>query len=218
MRKIFIHGWGFSKNIWSNYFYLDDAEFLSLPFHGGSIEYTSIESFADSLSKSINQPTTLIGWSLGASVSVLTALKNKNVKKLILIGFSPKFEDEKLGSPKASIKAFMLNLKKDFEKTVRNFRVSAVEKDPLCPVPEKEGSIALLNDFISLDLREALESVECETHILHGINDKIVNKEAAFFTNQKIKNSQLYLFDSHHAPFLDRDVLEIVFETGYQNY
>lgn len=212
MRRIFIHGWGFSKNVWSDYFYLDNAEFLDLPFHGGNKDYTltSIESFSEYISESINQPTTLIGWSLGASVSVLTALKNKNVKKLVLIGFSPKFEDEKLGSPKASIKAFMINLKKDFEKTVKNFRISAVEKDPACPVPEKEGSIALLNDFINLDLRDVLPSIECETHIIHGIKDKIVNKEAAFFTSQKIKNSQLYLFDSHHAPFLERDVLEVV--------
>lgn len=211
MKKIFIHGWGFSKNIWKNYFYLDDAEFIDLPFHGDSknSHYTTLNAFAGYVSESIKEPTALIGWSLGASISVLTALKNPNVKKLILIGFSPKFNDEKLGSNPSSIKAFMLNLKKDFEGTVRHFRKTAIEQDPLCNLPEKEGSILLLKDFIDTDLREKLHQLECETHIIHGIKDKIVNKDAAFFTYSALKKGQLYLFDSHHGPFLERDITEI---------
>ncbi|WP_297887495.1 alpha/beta fold hydrolase [Sulfurihydrogenibium sp.] len=212
MKKVFIHGWGFSKNVWKDYFYLDDAQFIDLPFHGDSktSEFTTLDSFAGYLSEKIDEPTTLIGWSIGATISVLTALKNPHVKKLILIGFSPKFNDEKLGSSPSSIKAFMINLKKDFEKTVKNFRITSIENDPSCRLPEKEGSTLLLNDFIEADLTDRLQEIKCETHILHGIKDKIVNKEAAFFTHSRIEKSQLYLFDSHHGPFLERDITEIV--------
>jgi pimeloyl-[acyl-carrier protein] methyl ester esterase len=211
MKRIFIHGWGFSKNVWKDYFYLDDTEFIDLPFHGElkSSKHTTLESFAGFLSKKITQPTTLIGWSMGASISVLTALKNPMVKKLVLIGFSPKFSDEKLGSSPQSIKAFMLSLKKDFEKTVKNFRITAIEKEPLCNLPEKEGSILILKDYIETDLTDTLSHLNCETYIIHGTRDKIVNKDAAFFTHSVIKNSQLYIFDSHHGPFLDKDIVEI---------
>jgi pimeloyl-[acyl-carrier protein] methyl ester esterase len=210
MKKVFIHGWGFSKNIWKDYFYLDDAEFLDLPFHGESKyqEATTLQSFAEKVSQHIKEPTTMIGWSLGASISVLTAMINPNVKKLVLVGFSPKFNDEKLGSSPSMIKAFMLNLKKDFENTVKNFRITAIGKDPSCGLPQKEGSYLLLKDFIELDLTDILHKIQCETYIIHGINDKIVNKEAAFFTHKAVKNSQLYILDSHHGPFLEKDITE----------
>ncbi|MEJ5173011.1 MAG: alpha/beta hydrolase, partial [Hydrogenothermaceae bacterium] len=137
MKTVFIHGWGFSKNIWKDYFYIDNAVFLDLPFHGESREsYNSINEYVKKISDSLTEPTTIVGWSLGSTIAVLTALQNPNVKNLILVGFSPKFNDENLGSDPKTVRAFMYNLNKDFENTVFNFRKTAGEKEFNCPLPD----------------------------------------------------------------------------------
>lgn len=215
MKYIFIHGWGFSKEIFKDYFYIDNSDFLDLPFHGEMSDFEDkniLENYVNYVSSKIHKDTTLIGWSLGATVSLLTALKNENVKKLVLIGFSPKFNDEKLGSSPVYIKAFLNNLNRDFSSTLSNFRKVAIDKEIKNIPKPKEGSKSLLKEFINLDLTDTLTKINIPTIILHGINDKIVNKEAAFFSHKKIKDSQLFLLDSHHGPFLERDIFEFINE------
>jgi pimeloyl-[acyl-carrier protein] methyl ester esterase len=199
MKTVFIHGWGFSKDIFKDYYYLDNSLFLDLPFHGGFKDFEKnniFENYVNYVSNKINEKTTLIGWSLGGSVAFLTALKNPFIEKLVLIGFSPKFNDSLLGSDPKVIKAFMLNLNNDFENTVYQFR--------------KEGSKELLKEYINLDLTEKLHLVDIPTYIIHGDKDLIVNPNSAIYCHEKIKNSQLILLDSSHAPFLERDILQYI--------
>jgi pimeloyl-[acyl-carrier protein] methyl ester esterase len=212
MKNIFIHGWSFNKNIWKDYFSIKNSEFLELPFHGKNINFpiseNIIQHFVDKLSSKIeksNKKINLIGWSLGASVSVLTALKvQEKINKLILIGFSPKFKDRKLGHNPVAVKAFMLALKVDFKDTIYRFRKSAVGNEfKEIPLPEKEGSIKLLNEFTGLDLRSKLKNINVSTILIHGKNDKIINYEGSVFTHSQIINSELILTESHHAPFLE---------------
>ncbi len=216
MNYLFIHGWGFSKDIFKDYYYIDNSDFLDLPFHGEMVDFEGkniIENYVNYLSSKIDRETTLIGWSLGATISLFTALKNENVKKLVLIGFSPKFNDEKLGSNPIYIKAFLNSLNRDFSSTLYNFRKNAIDKDIYdIPIPKEKGSIALLKEFINLDLTDILDKINIPTIIIHGIEDKIVKKEAALYSHEKIKDSQLFLVDSHHGPFLERDIFELVNE------
>ncbi|MEZ0323506.1 MAG: alpha/beta hydrolase [Hydrogenothermaceae bacterium] len=213
MKFIFIHGWGFSKNIWKDYFYLDNAIFLDLPSHGESKEsYISLDNYVKKISSSITEPTTIVGWSVGSSIAVLIALQNPNIEKLILIGFSPKFNDEKFGSDPKTVKAFMYNLNRDFENTVFNFRKVAGERDFDCPLPEREGAIKLLKDYINLDLSDAIKDIKQKTFLIHGINDKIVNMNAALFCKEKIVNSEVVLLTSHHIPFIEWNIFELIGE------
>nr|WP_281253972.1 alpha/beta hydrolase [Persephonella hydrogeniphila] len=154
--------------------------------------------------ESVNEDVTLIGWSLGATVSVLTSLKKpKNLKKLILIGFSPKFKDKEIGHNPVMIKAFMLALKIDFKDTVYNFRKTAVgDFFKNIPLPEKEGSIHLLKEFINTDITGRLKEIDLPTILIHGKKDKIINYQASVYSHKKIKNSELILTDCHHAPFM----------------
>ncbi|WP_293447393.1 alpha/beta hydrolase [Persephonella sp.] len=215
INKIFIHGWSFSSKIWEGFKNVPDSYFLELPFHGDNREYADnniIEKFSDQLCEKINssnKETALIGWSLGASVSMLTALKKpEKLKKLILIGFSPKFMDKKLGHNPVFVKAFMMALKIDFQDTVYNFRKTAVGNPyKNIPLPEKEGSIKLLREFINLDLTERLEDIEIPVFMIHGKKDRIINYQASIYANEKIKNSHLILTQSHHAPFLEDKTL-----------
>lgn len=205
MNNVFIHGWSFSSDIWKN---LYNGNFIDLPFHGNSnlsFKKNIIENFVNYIGNTINRNSTLIGWSLGATVSVLVANKYpEKVKKLILIGFSPKFKDEKLGSSPKFVKAFMFSLKKDFEKTIYNFRKTSCDKEfENITFPKKDGAIKILEEFINLDLTNLISEVRQEVVLIHGKNDKIVNYQASTFTNEKIKNSKLILNNSNHCPFLE---------------
>ncbi len=207
---LFLHGWSFSKDIWKQYYNFSNSLFANLPFHNDFNEFkyngSIINSFVDYLENKLKgkKSITIIGWSLGASISVLLALRfRKNLKKLILIGFSPKFNDENLGHNPKLIKAFLLSLRKDFRKTVYRFRKTAVGNQfGNIPCPDKEYGYLLLKEFIDLDLRDTIKEIDRETVIIHGKQDKIINPKASLFTNQAIYNSRLFLVDSHHAPFL----------------
>ncbi len=203
---IFIHGWGFCKKVWESF--EGYGKQIDLPFHGDNVSYPSkhniIISFVDSLASGIKKPTTLVGWSLGASVCVLFALKYpEKVKNLVLVGFSPKFNDKTLGSDPKSVKAFMFSLRRDFSNTVYNFRKAACGSEfKDIPLPEKNGAMLLLKEYINLDLTDSLKDIQHTTWIIHGKKDAIVNPQAAIFTSNRIKNSNLILLNSHHAPFL----------------
>ncbi|NPA53776.1 MAG: carboxylesterase [Aquificae bacterium] len=209
MKRFFIHGWSFSSQIWKRFYKKEDT-LLDLPFHGENKEY-SLENTLDRFSKEIfsliekqNSDVCLIGWSLGASVSVLVTLrKPKNLKKIVLVGFSPKFKDKKLGHNPVAVKAFMMALKVDFKDTIYTFRKTAAgDTFKNIPLPEKEGSIRLLNEFINLDLTKEIENIDIETILIHGKQDKIISPFGSIYANQHIKGSKLLLVDSHHAPFL----------------
>ncbi len=215
--NIFVHGWSFSSEIWKEFFN-ENSIFIDLPFHGNADFYKEediIKSFTDylfDLISSQKEEVHLIGWSLGASISVLTALKKpKNLRKLTLIGFSPKFKDKKLGHNPVAIKAFFLALKVDFKDTIYTFRKTATGNTfKEIPLPRKEGAIKLLREFVELDLRDMLGNIHTPTVLIHGKEDKIINYEGSVFSSKKIKNSQLILVNSHHAPFLDEEVKQII--------
>ncbi len=210
MKNIFIHGWSFSNLIWKEYFDIENSEFLDLPYHGEntdiSIKENIINNFVNSVANKIekNEQINLIGWSLGASVSVLLSLKLKEkVNKLVLIGFSPKFKDKNLGHNPIAIKAFLFALNTMYEETIYNFRKTASGKRfKNIPLPKKEGSIFLLKEFIELDIRDYLREIETETVLIHGKNDKIINPNGSVYSSKLIKNSKLVLVEGNHAPFL----------------
>lgn len=211
MKRIFIHGWGFSKQVWKDYSYIDKAIFLDLPSHGEDKRRNiSLYNFVKEVSEHIDEPTILIGWSLGATVSLLASLENHNIKELILVGFSPKFSDSRLGSDPKTVKAFMYNLKKDFKQTLENFRQTAVGEFGEDELPDEEGATKLLRDYINLDITDVLENVKAKTFLVHGIHDKIVNPESAIYSHDKIKDSEVILLNSHHGPFLEWDIFEVI--------
>ncbi len=217
LKKIFIHGWSFNKDIWKDYYDLDNSVFINLPCHDCDKEFKEpyLDSFSEYLFNEIensNQEVVLIGWSLGASISVLTALKKpKNLKKLILIGFSPKFKDKYLGHDPIAVRAFLISLKKMYDKTIYRFRKRAVENEfPEIPLPyPQECGIKILEEFINLDLTSKLKDLSLEVILIHGNKDVIVNPSALILTSKLIPNSRPIMVNSHHAPFLDKKDLII---------
>ncbi|MDQ7055777.1 MAG: alpha/beta hydrolase [Persephonella sp.] len=210
IKNIFLHGWGFSSQIWERLYSSENSTFLDLPFHRKNIDYTDneiLESFSSDILQMIDQSeeeVSLVGWSLGATISVLTALKKpEKLKKLILIGFSPKFMDSRLGHNPVFVKAFFLALKTDFKGTVLNFRKLASGKDfSHIPLPQKEGSIKLLREFVNLDLTDRLSQVDIPVYLIHGKKDRVINYQASVFSSGQFKNAHLILTDDNHAPFL----------------
>jgi len=108
------------------------------------------------------------------------------------------------------VKAFMLALKMDFKDTVYNFRKTATGSEfTEIPLPEKEGSIRLLKEFVDLDIKDKIKDISTPTLLIHGKKDKIINYNGSVYAHKNIKNSELILVDSHHAPFLEEaDIIE----------
>lgn len=216
--NIFIHGWSFSKYVWKDFFNLDNSMFLDLPYHGSSKEiYTEniIETYSDRLACLIqdsDEKVNLIGWSLGASICVRTVLKvnQRKLSNLILIGFSPKFKDKVLGHNPVFIKAFLVGLNIDYENTIYRFRQTATDsRFEEIPLPEKEGALYILREYIELDLCDDLQKLEVKTTLIHGKQDKIISYKGSVFAKNVIKNSKLILLNSNHAPFLQNPDLLI---------
>ncbi len=209
--NIFIHGWSFSKEIWKDFYNLSDYMFVDLPFHGNNTDFPRtdiINEFSRYIASIVNNTkgkVNLIGWSLGASIavkSVLDADQNK-LNKLILIGFTPKFNDKNLGHNPAYIRAFLLRLSKNFKDAVYSFRENAAgNRFENISLPDREGSISLLREFINLDLTSDIAKVKTRTVLIHGRSDKIISYEGSVFASKNIESSKLILVDSHHAPFL----------------
>ena len=216
LKKIFIHGWSFNRDIWKDYFNLENSSFLNLPCHtnNGSFEKPYMESFKEKLLEEIensDDEVVLIGWSLGASISVLTALENpKNLKKLILIGFTPKFNDKYLGHDPVAVRAFLISLRKMYEPTIFRFRKRAVNnefKDIPLPFP-KECGIDILEEFVNLDLVKQLKNLKQEIILIHGNKDVIVNPSSLLLTAKLIPKARPIMVNSHHGPFLEeKDII-----------
>jgi pimeloyl-[acyl-carrier protein] methyl ester esterase len=218
VKKIFIHGWSFNKDIWKDYFNLENAVFLNLPCHsvnGNGYKSPYLESFKEILFREIensDRDVILIGWSMGATVSILTALeKPKNLKKLILFGFSPKFKDKYLGHDPVSIRAFLLSLRKMYDATIYRFRKRAVNNEfKNIPLPQpKECGIEILEEYVDLDLVPKLKNVEYEVILIHGNRDAIVNPSSLILTSQLLPKARPIMINSHHAPFLENKELII---------
>ncbi len=219
MKKVFLHGWSFSSEIWDKTTHnKENAIFIDLPFHGANKKKYGRNILHDfvnevfSIISSQKEDVCLVGWSLGASVSSLVALKKpENLKKLVLIGFSPKFLDKELGHDPKAVKAFIFSLKKDFERTVYNFRKTATDSFfSNIPIPEKAGSIKILQEFINLDLRDILKDIDISTVLIHGKGDKIISYKGSIFTFEKIKNSSLHILNTNHAPFLSFNIWNFI--------
>lgn len=189
----FIHGWGFSSKV----FYGFVGHKLDLPGHGkGNAEYKDFYDLATRIGLSLNRNSVLVGWSLGASLSMLIALLfPQKVKRLILIGATAYFGE---CWDKKEIRGFFLRLKKEREAFLSEFRRRAYG--------EFQDSVsldvleAMLKDYVELDLRKHLPYIRAEVYLLHGSYDPIVPIRCMLSLYNLLKDAKLYTFPGGHFP------------------
>ncbi len=198
----FLHGWGFSSRV------LKGVSSIDFPFHGRSeLPYEGIQSLVRTIALRISIPSILIGWSLGASIALLTAyMFPEKVKALLLIGGSACFGC--LWSRK-NLRGFLLRLERDGEGFLGEFRSLAYPKTFEDRI-DLEGAKRLLKDYMELDIRHILPYITQRVIILHGTHDPITPISSALTLYNMLKRSKLITFPGGHFPKNEGLIFEVL--------
>ena len=125
---LFIHGWGFSNEIWINFasklFKSENCIFLNMYSYLESCE-GDLELAAKKVLDDHKDVDLIFSWSLGCYLAKeIEALVNLNVIKMIYISYSPKFMKSKkwnFGFEKNQISKLKKDLQHNKEKAMKNF-------------------------------------------------------------------------------------------------
>jgi len=232
---IFLHGWGQSAQIWhqqtKHFSPLTRSYAINLPGHGGSPDITT-KAWLTHLQQEIqyhinthNQPTMLVGWSLGGQIVIKLQQELKGLSGLVLVSTTPRFRqhhDWMSGSsdevwqgfsqaaetqnPKLMQRFFQMMLHGDklSRHALRDIAKTAINKDNPPTAQALQAGLSYLSD---LDLRQNLTSITCPTLVVHGQQDVIVPVAAGQYSAQQIPHAELQIFeDCGHAPFLTHHV------------
>lgn len=203
MRLAFLHGWGFSSKVFNS---LDGLK-IDIASHGEAynINYSSFEEEALRIKAILEKENIniLIGWSLGASLAVI-ASNFINLKKLILISYSPFF---KKAWPEKNIRAFFIKLQKDFENSLYEFRRMSYPYK-FEDVLNKESSLKLLKDYINISTTKYLSKLNTNITIFQGKNDKVIPYKQAFLARYINPNIKIILHEGGHFTTKLKELLQ----------
>ncbi|MGC9286277.1 MAG: alpha/beta fold hydrolase [Hydrogenobaculum sp.] len=194
--RVFIHGWGFDNSVFNGILREEDVK-LELPGHGNAID--SLEKATIFYSKLLKdfKSVEIIGWSMGASLGIMLTQRLKNVTSLKLIGFSPYFKE---AHDKITISAFMRTMKKDFYKGIKEFRKNAYHSEFNSEYPIKDIALSILEEYINLDLREAVKNLDVSLRLIQGENDIVVPMQEAYKTKELNGRIDIFLYKGGHFP------------------
>ncbi len=232
---IFLHGWGQSAQIWhqqlKHFSPLTRSYAINLPGHGGASDRPQ-EDWLAHLSQEIqhhidthNQPTILVGWSLGGQMALHLQQNLEGLIGMVLVSTTPRFRqhyDWKHGcsndvwqgfsqaaseqNPKLMQRFFQMMLHGDKleRRAIQNIAKQAINKT-YSPSPQTLQTG--LHFLSTLDLRDKLKDIQLPNLIIHGAQDVIVPVAAGQYLAQQIPHAQQHIFeDCGHAPFLTHHV------------
>ncbi len=232
---VFLHGWGFDEQIWkefiNQYFSEYDVQTISLfeCFDTTLNSESLLEDCCSKLTKIIKPNSLIIGWSLGALISIRLSTKlTQNDHLLCLICFNPCFVNKtewQYGVEETLITKMIAELTNNKVSTLNRFyslitHGATKQKESLKTIKkiispdnlESEKLLQGLKLLKEVDLRSELESVKIQTVLCYSENDMLINKnlyKLKPFNNKKIKYS--FLSNSDHIPFISSP--ELVAET-----
>jgi len=188
-----LHGWSFDRHVWKGTPF-EDGNHMELPGHGESpFKTTNLLKLSEEIGEIIPEGTTLVGWSLGATISLLVgALYPEKVERLILIAPTVRFSG--VSQPEVVVERFLKKLKRNFQKTVLEFRNLCSEEN--FPIPElnPETATELLKNFAHFDLSPYLKRVEVPVEIAVGEEDRITGVEGALSVFKVLKKVRLTVY------------------------
>jgi len=184
-----LHGWSFSKEVWKNTPF-ENAVHLELPGHGDSpLKSTELYELSGEVASLLREGSVLVGWSLGATVALLTAaLYPEKVRELYLYAPTPLFSG--LSQPEAVVKRFLKRLRVSFNDGVNFFRELFGAQGVNVNL-EPERAVNLLNSFCAFDGREVFKRVRAPVKIAVGEADEITGLKGALATFNLVGRSSL---------------------------
>ncbi|MDH3976190.1 MAG: alpha/beta fold hydrolase [Deltaproteobacteria bacterium] len=226
---IFIHGWAMASSVWQRqvaYFQGKGFETVAIDLrgHGDSSKEGpfTLSQMSYDLKGFIHEmgykSPVLVGWSRGAMVILDFVVKHSHSASLVcLVGGTPKFTREEgfdHGLPSKDVKGMKLKLKRDFERSIRDFRqtiaddIDEEKKEILmnCPLPAREAAKAGLKELMEVDLRDSIERVKIPALLVHGKNDPVCMPGASEYMANRIEKAALHFIESAgHVPFLSHE-------------
>lgn len=226
---ILLHGWGMNRRIWLELLPLlpdeitNRMECLDLPGYGDNrvkLKNYDLKNLTDWLAQQINQPSIVIGWSLGGLLAQNLAFHYPGkVAKLGLIASTPKFikTDDWPGIKNEVLTLFLSQLSTDHVKTVERFLAiqamgsNSAKKDIMAlkhtvlsvPSPDKLALQEGLKILQQVDLRAQLTLLTCPIFALFGKLDSLTPIMAEQEILKLNPNVQSTCFKkSSHAPFI----------------
>ncbi|MCK5640702.1 MAG: pimeloyl-ACP methyl ester esterase BioH [Gammaproteobacteria bacterium] len=224
---VLIHGWGLHSGIWQSTAesLAQDYEVYSvdLPGHGRSAlsegQY-SLQQLATEVSAAVPANSNWIGWSLGGLVAQAAASSGAKIKRLILVGATPRFkqaEDWPHAMTAEVLQGFSEELANDYRATLNRFLAiqsmgSSSARDELKVLrrqlfthgePALEALNAGLKILSETDMRAVLAGIPQLTLWLHGERDMLAPVAAAEAAVAMMTDAQLLkIKGAGHAPFL----------------
>jgi len=222
----FIHGWGFSRNIWREQaLLLADSHsviLVDLPGFGRSPFSEDWQVF-DELSSSLSDlafghgfsGVVLVGWSLGAAMAARMALnwdsKRPALRGLIMVGASPTYTSppgEKFAVEEVVYKKTIRNLKRKYPTSFYDIAPMLLgdigRKIKGCKIPAQNPLIHSLKLFHKENLFDVLPRVSVPSLVMHGGEDGVFSESAGRLVSSLLPNSRFVLFPHDgHAPFID---------------
>ncbi|MEY3712625.1 MAG: hypothetical protein RL321_245 [Pseudomonadota bacterium] len=219
-----------------------DISRFDLPGHGRAPEPSEIYNdqaegawdigkVADLLIEQMPARCILLGWSLGAKISMeIAARAPERIRGLVLISATPKFarsEDWPHGANPAALDALGRHLRDDYRRTVSDFlslqvRGSLQADETLsnlrnallaqgeCQPATLLRSLRLLHQ---IDQRSRLPLIQAPTLVIAGQYDRVVHPSATQATAALIPNARYHeLPRCGHAPFISHvhEVVELI--------
>jgi pimeloyl-[acyl-carrier protein] methyl ester esterase len=222
---VLLHGWALNHRVFDDLIerLARPCIALDLPGHGQAqtIDGWTPEELARHMLAQMPRSFDLLGWSLGAQVALqIAALAPERVRKLILVGATPKFV-RSIDWPHAVtsdiLEILVKQLSRDTARTISDFlalqvRGSSDAKDVLLRLQQAlhEGGAASIETLHiglewlkSTDQRSLLPTIQQQTLVVAGQYDRVVHPEASKALAAQLGNA-LYLEIPRcgHAPFI----------------
>lgn len=225
---ILLHGWAMNGAVWGDFADTLAAHFrlhiVDLPGHGFSQDIAlapTLDAAAHTLTSVLPHRAHWIGWSLGGTLALATALRMPHVvDRLVLIAASPSFvasRDWPAGMPEPVFATFEKQLEAGVETTLRRFlalqmlgvpdaqaRARALAQAcltrPAATRHSLEAGLALLR---STQLVDALPTLEPATLIVQGTLDRLVTPDSARELARRLPRAEITeIANAGHAPFV----------------
>ncbi|WP_457677618.1 alpha/beta fold hydrolase [Thermovibrio sp.] len=185
-----LHGWSYDKGVWRGTPF-EGACHLELPGHGESpFKSTKILELSKELGKTIKKNSTLVGWSLGATVaSVVAYLYPEKVRELIL--YAPTTSFVGVSQPEVVVKRFFRKLERNFYEGLIFFRKLCSKREYKVNNLKSKEALELLKDFSYFKLDKLIKETEVPIKVIVGDEDEITGLAGAFSVFKAAKRSQL---------------------------
>jgi pimeloyl-ACP methyl ester carboxylesterase len=203
---IFISGWGCDETIWDSIVSELDSDCYFIPWW----ECLSDSHNDNSLYKRLNsesEPVILVGWSLGALISLSAAIRIPDkISEIFLISPTARMiaDEGYIGANEKYIKAMRLSVRKfrkklltDFFEMCLNPKKDIILVNRLIEKGLKIDKVFLsqgLNYLLNTDIRKNIDLIKQPVKILHGDKDKIIDVSNGIYLNKYLKNSSITIF------------------------